>query len=84
MIIENKHGKGSIALYELFPGLTAWVYNINLASDLVIDLKFSNNRPYYFGYNVSGYHLQKFPEESEYKTINQNQNFIVISEPDQF
>ena len=81
LTIDNEMGKGSIRLYELIPGLTAWVYNIKLSNDLVIKMKFSEDRPYYFGYSVSGHQLQKFPHEEHYMTIRQNQNFILISEP---
>ncbi|WP_299260450.1 BLUF domain-containing protein [uncultured Aquimarina sp.] len=81
LILNNKHGEGSISLYELFPGLTAWVYNITFNSELVIDLKFSSDRPYYFGYHVSGFQMQKFAHETEYHKIRQGQNFILISEP---
>ncbi|MGC1515866.1 MAG: BLUF domain-containing protein [Maribacter sp.] len=81
LMVDNKMGKGSIRLYELNPGLTAWVYNIKLSNDLVIKMRFSEDRPYYFGYTVSGNQLQKFPFEQEYMTIRQNQNFILISEP---
>ncbi|MFD2562349.1 BLUF domain-containing protein [Aquimarina rubra] len=81
MIIDNSKGKGSINAYELFPGLTAWVYDINFASDLVIDFEFSNEKPLYFSYVVSGYQLQKFPDETEFKKIQQSQNFILVSEP---
>ncbi|MDO6818918.1 BLUF domain-containing protein [Zobellia sp. 1_MG-2023] len=81
MTIDNNHGVGYISLYELMPGLTAWIYNINFNKDLVIDMRFMEDRPYYFGYNVSGYQLQKFPEEVDYKKIQQGQNFVIISKP---
>ncbi|MBU3025225.1 BLUF domain-containing protein [Zobellia galactanivorans] len=81
MSIDNNHGKGYVSLYELIPGLTAWTYNIELAEDLVINMEFSKDKPFYFGYNVSGCQLQKFPHESKHKKIRQGQNFIIISEP---
>ncbi|WP_289645010.1 BLUF domain-containing protein [Maribacter aestuarii] len=81
MTIDNQHGKGHISLYELIPGFSAWVYNIELANELIINLEFSKDRPYYFGYNVSGHQFQKFPGEKKRQVIQQNQNFIIISEP---
>ncbi len=81
MSIDNEHGKGYVSLYELMPGLTAWVYNIEFTQNLVINMNFSEDRPYYFGYNVSGHQLQKFPNEPEHKKIRQGQNFIIVSEP---
>ena len=81
LTINNAKGKGSITLYEVFPGLTAWIYNITLHEKLVIDLKFSENRPIYFGYNINGHQMQRFPDEEEYKKIGQGQDFILISEP---
>ncbi len=81
MILDNEKGSGSINVYELFPGLVSWVYDINFSSDLVIDFEFSDNKPFYFSYVTSGYQLQKFPEEEEFKKIKRSQNFILISEP---
>ncbi|CAM4148298.1 BLUF domain-containing protein [Zobellia nedashkovskayae] len=81
MSIANEHGSGYISLYEILPGFTAWIYNINFCRDLVINMNFTDDRPYYFGYNVSGYQLQKFPKEVDYKKISQGQNFIIISKP---
>lgn len=79
--IDNKNGKGSITLYEVFPGLTAWVYNINFVKDLVIDLSFTKVGNHFFGYNVVGHQMQKFPHEKIYKEITQGQNFIIVGEP---
>lgn len=81
LILDNDKGKGTIQLYGLFPGLTAWVYDVEFTSDLELDLEFSDQRPYYFGYHISGYQYQKFQSESEFKKVEQGQNFILISEP---
>ncbi|MGB3608523.1 MAG: BLUF domain-containing protein [Psychroserpens sp.] len=78
---NNKFGSGSISIYELFPGLTAWIYNIQLKSELSIHLKFSSDKPIYLGYSISGYQLQKFPSDENFTKIHQGQNFILISEP---
>lgn len=82
MTIENEHGTGYISLYELLPGFTAWIYNIKFSEDLVINMNFKDDRSYYFGYNVSGYQMQKFPQDVGYKQIRQGQNFVIISKPD--
>ena len=81
LVFDNSRGSGHITLYELFPGLTAWIYNISLNEQLTIDMKFSKDKPYYFGYNISGHQLHKFPGESEYQKFMQGQDFILISEP---
>ena len=39
MLLDNDKGKGSISLYEVFSGLTAWVYNINFTEDVTNRLK---------------------------------------------
>lgn len=81
LVLDNKKGKGSIQLYSLFPGLTAWVYDVEFKTELKLNLKFAKDKPYYFGYHISGYQMQKFQNESEFKKIEQGQNFILISEP---
>ncbi|WP_276166474.1 BLUF domain-containing protein [Zobellia alginiliquefaciens] len=81
MSIENENGIGYISLYEILPGLTSWIYNINFTKDLVINMNFTDDKPYYFGYNISGYQLQKFPKDEDYKKIRQGQNFVIISKP---
>ena len=80
LILDNEKGKGGIRLYEIFPGLTAWVYDINFNSDFTIVLKFSEGRPYYFGYHISGYQMQKFQNEEESRKIEQGQNFTLVGE----
>ena len=80
LLLDNDTGHGAINLYEPFRGLTAWVYNIEFSSDFSIDLKFTEKGPYYFGYPVKGYLLQKFPGEKKHMKIRQGQNFIMISE----
>ena len=77
---DNNKGKGSIHLFEIMPGLAAWVYNIKLSDDLKVDLDFTKNDPYYFGFNVEGYQLTKYEEEEEFSKIHQNQNFILIAD----
>ena len=81
LTLDNDRGKGYISLYELLPGITAWIYNINLVSDLEMDIEFSEDRSLNFGYNVEGHQLQKFPEDKKFRTINQSQNFILKTEP---
>ena len=81
MSLSNKRGEGIIKLYELFPGLTAWVYDIEFNEDFIIDMTFAKDKPYYFGYPLEGVQYQKFPNDKEYQTINQGQNFIIVSEP---
>jgi len=81
LFLNNSKGKGTISLYELFPGLTAWVYNMRFSKDYDVKMDFSEDRPYYFGYNVSGYQLQSYSYETEQYEIKQGQNFILIGEP---
>ena len=81
LVLDNSKGKGYISLYELFPGLTAWIYNISLNEELKIKMDFSSDRPYYFGYNVSGYQMQRFSNESEYQKLEQNHAFVLIGDP---
>ncbi|QCX01335.1 helix-turn-helix domain-containing protein [Aggregatimonas sangjinii] len=80
--LNNGNGKGYISLYEVFPGLTAWIYNIEFTRDYTIDLNFSKNRLFYFGYHLSGYQMTKFPNEGMAKKIGERQNFILSGEPD--
>ena len=82
LILDNDRGTGRISLYEVFPGLTAWVYNIKFSEKYHINTEFAVERPYYFGYHVSGFQQTKFSNEDEYRKIGEGQNFIVVSEPD--
>ncbi|MBP2831411.1 BLUF domain-containing protein [Aquimarina sp. U1-2] len=77
LILNNENGKGRINLYEVFPGLTAWIYNIEFNNDYKFIHEFSKSYVYYFGYHVSGYQLTKFPYEEEYNKIEKGQNFIL-------
>ena len=81
LVLDNEKGKGRISIYELIPGLSAWIYDIVLEEELEIKAHFSKEKCYYFGYNLVGSQLQKFPEEAEYKKLHQHQNFIIISKP---
>ena len=81
LVLDNEKGAGTIKLYDVFPGLTAWVYNVSFNSEVSIDMTFGGNRPFYFGYHVSGHQFQKFDGEKDYETIKQGQNFILASEP---
>ena len=81
LILDNFNGKGHITLYELFPGFTAWIYNISFENEVKMDIQFSDDRPYYFGYNIAGHQFHKFPGEDEYHKIGQGQDFLLISEP---
>ncbi|MGS2727205.1 BLUF domain-containing protein [Psychroserpens sp. BH13MA-6] len=81
LLLDNKNGKGSISLYEVFPGLTAWVYRITFSSDFKFDFIFQDEQQYYFGYHHSGYQLQKFSNEEQPTILLKNQNFIIVGEP---
>ncbi|UAM96858.1 AraC family transcriptional regulator [Polaribacter litorisediminis] len=75
--MDNTIANGFISSYRLFNGLTVWVYNITFREDFDVELQFSEDRPYYFSYNVKGYFLHKFGEEEKYAKILQNQNMVV-------
>lgn len=81
LTMDNGHAKGFISSYQLFPGITVWVYNIVFRSDFKVLLELSRNGPFYFSYNVKGYFLHRFLDEKEYTDILQNQNMIVIGSP---
>lgn len=78
--LDNINGKGSIALYEVFPGLTAWVYDIKFNEEYNFVHVFSKERVFYFGYHVSGHQMTKFPGEQDFKKISKGQNFILSGE----
>ena len=80
LILDNDKGQGTIALYEPFEGLTAWVYNLVFHEDFEIDLEFASDGLFYFGYVVNGYQLQRFNRQDKYEKLNQGQNFIMVSE----
>ncbi|MBC2839270.1 helix-turn-helix transcriptional regulator [Robiginitalea sp. SC105] len=81
LLLDNNRGSGTIKLFELLSGLTAWVYDITFTSDLTLDLNFSEDKPYYFGYHLSGHQLHKFGHEADYQEIRQWQNFLLMGKP---
>ncbi|WP_299211072.1 BLUF domain-containing protein [uncultured Dokdonia sp.] len=83
LVLDNEKGKGTISIYEVFPGLTAWVYKITYTENFKIEFDFSTSTQYYFGYHQSGYQLQKFSNEKELKKIHEGQNFILSGETGQ-
>jgi AraC-like DNA-binding protein len=79
--MDNEKAKGFISSYRLFSGLSVWVYNITFLSDFKVDLGLSEDRPYYFCYNVKGHFFHKFGNQDEFAKILQNQNMIVRGSP---
>ena len=79
--MDNHMANGFISSYRLFSGLTVWVYNVTFLSDFKVDLGLSEDRPYYFCYNVKGHFLHRFGDSDEFTKILQNQNIIVRGSP---
>tara|TARA_R110000787_G_scaffold129264_6_gene241113 strand:- start:897 stop:1889 length:993 start_codon:yes stop_codon:yes gene_type:complete len=74
--MDNDIAKGFISSYRIFNGLSVWVYNIKFHSDFKVDLNLSEERPYYFSYNVKGHFLHRLGNQEEFAKILQNQNMI--------
>ncbi|MBP2832452.1 BLUF domain-containing protein [Aquimarina sp. U1-2] len=74
---DNKHGKGYISTYQMFPGLTAKTYNVCLAKELKFTKKETDITPTYFIYCVEGHYLHKFTSDPAHHKIHQNQNVIL-------
>lgn len=79
--MDNQMAKGFISSYRLFSGLSVWVYNVTFLSDFNVDLGLSEDRPYYFSYNVKGHFFHRFGEQEEFAKILQNQNMVVRGSP---
>jgi AraC-like DNA-binding protein len=75
--MDTDKAKGFISSYRIFSGLTVLVYNIEFQSDSKIDLGLSDERSYYFSYNVRGHFLHRFDDQEEFVKILQNQNLII-------
>jgi hypothetical protein len=56
--MNNDKAKGFISSYRLFRGLSVWVYNITFLLDFRVELGLSEDKPYYFCYNVKGFFSQ--------------------------
>lgn len=78
LILDNAKGRGSIKLFELYPGLTAWVYNIQFFDDLSWKVQFNGERNYYLGYHLKGRQRHKFESEEHFIEIQQWQNFFIL------
>jgi AraC-like DNA-binding protein len=79
--VDNDRAKGFISSYRIFDGLSVWVYNIEFYSDFRVSLGLSEDRPYYFCYNVKGWFFHKLGGQEEFVKVLQNQNMILISSP---
>jgi len=76
--MDNHLAKGFISSYQIFNGLSVWVYNVTFLSDFKVDLGQSENNPYYFCYNVKGHFFHRFGDQVEFKKILQNQNMMAL------
>lgn len=79
--VQNDKAKGFISTYQIFSGLSVWVYNIEFSSDFQVNLGLSENRPYYFSYNVKGHFLHQIGKQNDHVQILQNQSMIFIGSP---
>jgi AraC-like DNA-binding protein len=80
--MDNDKAKGFISSYRVFSGLTVWIYNVTFLSDFNVDFGLSEYRPCYFSYNVKGHFLHRFSDQEEFVDILQNQNMIVMGNPE--
>ncbi len=78
LILDNEKGQGSIKLFELYPGLTAWIYNIQFTADLTWQVQFNGEKNYYLGYHLKGRQRHKFDTEEQFLEIQQWQNFFIL------
>jgi AraC-like DNA-binding protein len=76
--MNNDKAIGFISSYQIFAGLSVWIYNITFGEDFIVDLEMADYSPYYFSYNVKGSFLHKLSNEEEFVNILQNQNMIVV------
>lgn len=76
--LSNEQGRGTIKLFELYPGLTAWIYDIEFAEDFEFEFEFSGEKPYYLAYHLKGRQFHKYESEDTYMEIRQWQNFFLM------
>lgn len=79
--MDNGKAKGFISSYQVFPGLTVWIFNIIFQLDFKVHWKLTEEGPYYFSYNVKGHFSHRFLDEKKFSDVLQNQNVIVIGSP---
>ncbi|MHA7055681.1 BLUF domain-containing protein [Aquimarina sp. M1] len=77
LVLDNVHGEGYIATYQVFPGLVAKTYNIRFAKELKFIRNEQDDHPIYFIYCVKGYYFHKFKNEATLEKISKNQNVIL-------
>ncbi len=75
---DNDKGKGTMYLFEIFPGLTALSFDLYLRNDLHLTISSGANASYYFGYLMEGAQQQKFSNEDRFRDIQCGQKFIII------
>ncbi len=79
--MDNDKGKGFISSYQIFKGLSVWVYNITFQNDFNVKLELSEDSPYYFCYNVRGYYSHQYDNQKVFTKVLQNQNMIIVGSP---
>ncbi|WP_437372780.1 helix-turn-helix transcriptional regulator [Maribacter litoralis] len=79
--VGNHHGNGTISCYDLFPGLTVWIYNLVYYKKFEVELTLSENGPIYFCYNVKGEYGHRLGPKGGEKTVLENQNMIFSGFP---
>ena len=79
--MDNDKGKGFISSYQIFKGLSVWVYNITFQNDFNVKLELSEDSPYYFCYTVKGYYSRQYGDQKVFTKVLQNQNMIIVGSP---
>ena len=74
--LKNHWGNGTIGCYDLFPGLTVWVYNLTFHRKFEVELALSEEGPIYFCYNAKGDYGHRCSGQETVDTILENQNMI--------
>lgn len=80
MKIDNEFGKGSIACYDLHPGLSAMIFNIYFEDEIEIGLNGPHMQPLYFVFTLKGTLRHRFLGDFENILLDNLQNCIITSE----
>lgn len=79
LTFDNAKGKGTIKEYDIFPGLAAISYDMELWEDVELTIGETPLNPVYFIFCLEGYLEHRFSEGDQMEKIHFQQNVILSS-----
>lgn len=81
LVLNNNIGQGSIASFDIMPGLSVLTYDIRFKDEVVFEEAESNWHTVHFIYCLEGYWFHKFNDEEGTVKISNMQNIVIQGLP---